>query len=83
MLQMNLLAHLMVEILLISNLTINLPTDSNLGLFGVNGGTIANVTLENADYYSGNENVGGVVGSNNGGTIENVSVENVAITGTI
>ena len=65
----------------ISNLTINSPASSYLGLFGVNSGTIENLTLENVD-ITGNENIGGLVGSNNEGTIENVSVENVTITGT-
>ncbi len=40
-----------------------------VGLFGVNGGTIKNVTLDNVD-ISGNDNVGGLVGSN-GGTVKN------------
>lgn len=40
-----------------------------VGLFGVNGGTIQNVTLDNVN-ISGNDNVGGLVGSN-GGTVKN------------
>ena len=62
----------------ISNLTIS-SDSNNIGLFGVNSGTIINVTLDNASVI-GNENVGALVGLNSG-TITNVSVKNVAVTG--
>ena len=64
---------------IIRNLTIDLSTSNNIGLFGVNSGTITDVTLDSAAVI-GNENVGGLVGLNSG-TIDNVSVKNVDITG--
>ena len=51
----------------IRNLTIDLPASSNLGLFGVNSGTIHDVTLDNAD-ITGNNFVGGLVGQNIAGS---------------
>ena len=53
----------------INALTIETPTESNVGLFGmVVGGTIRNITLTNAS-VSGNAAVGQLVGMNDGGTI--------------
>ena len=58
----------------ISNLTINTSGKSYLGLFGyVNGGTVKNVKLVNAN-VTGNVYVGGLVGYNYGGTVENCFV---------
>ena len=50
----------------ISNLTIS-SDSNNIGLFGVNSGTIINVTLDNASVI-GNENVGALVGFDDNGT---------------
>ncbi len=64
----------------ISNLTVNLPNNYNVGLFGyVVEGTIQNVTLTNAT-VQGKNFVGGLVGFNNG-TIENCTVSGT-VTGT-
>jgi hypothetical protein len=55
----------------ISNLTINRPGSSNVGLFGyVTGATISNIGLLN-ESIAGGVYVGGLVGYNNGGTISN------------
>ena len=54
---------------IISNLTINRPLTSDIGLFGyINGGSIGNVGLTNAS-VTGFTNVGGLAGVNSGGTI--------------
>ncbi len=53
----------------INSLTIDTPTESNVGLFGmVAGGNIRNITLTNAS-VSGNAAVGQLVGMNDGGTV--------------
>ncbi|MEX0685704.1 MAG: GLUG motif-containing protein [Balneolales bacterium] len=49
----------------ISNLTIDREEEDNVGLFGVNSGTITNVTIEDAT-ITGNEQVGALVGENSG-----------------
>ena len=55
----------------ISNLTINLPTSDNVGLFGyISSAYITNVTLEKVN-ITGANNVGSFVGYNSRGTIEN------------
>ena len=51
----------------ISNLTLNLPASSDLGLFGVNSGTIEDLTLTNVDII-GDTNIGGFVGNDSNGT---------------
>ncbi len=57
---------------MISNLTINLPATTNVGLFGYIevDAWINNIYLINVN-INGNEDVGGLVGVNNGGSIEN------------
>jgi hypothetical protein len=54
----------------ISNLSINRPTESNIGLFGYSTGHIFNVGLINAN-INGADYVGGLVGKASGGTITN------------
>jgi len=56
----------------ISNLTINRPTEDNVGLFGSTGstGTVANVGLVGGS-VSGHNSVGALVGFNNHGSISN------------
>lgn len=54
----------------VSGLTINRPTESNIGLFGVSLGTIANLGLSNVS-IAGENQVGGISGANNGGEINN------------
>ncbi len=55
----------------ISNLTINAPTSSFIGLFGyINSATIQNVGLVNVN-ITGLNCVGGLVGASEGGTITN------------
>ena len=49
----------------INNLTIDLPASNDIGLFGVNSGTIRNVTLNNTD-ITGKDDIGGLVGINYG-----------------
>jgi hypothetical protein len=56
----------------ISNLTINSPSGINLGLFGVNTGSISNVVLSGGS-VSGYQNVGSLVGVNYGGTVFNAT----------
>ena len=63
----------------IRNLTINKETESYIGLFGYNRGTIENLILEGVD-VTGKNNVGGLVGDNLG-RIENIILEGVNITG--
>ena len=55
----------------ISNLTIDLSASNDLGLFGSNTGVIKDFTLENVD-ITGNDNIGGLVGTNDG-TIDNIT----------
>lgn len=52
----------------ISSLTINRPTTTFVGMFGVSSGSIANVGLSNVS-IRGNDAVGGLVGQNNLGAI--------------
>ncbi|MCT7472655.1 beta strand repeat-containing protein [Aliarcobacter cryaerophilus] len=55
----------------ISNLYINRPTQSDIGLFGyTNNATIKNIGLNNVD-ITGNSYVGGLLGYKYGGTISN------------
>lgn len=65
----------------ITNLTINTPEKSNVGLFGyINpDGYIKNVTLEDVEIM-GDGNIGGLVGYNLFGTIQNCSAAGI-ITG--
>ena len=62
----------------ISNLTINKPNTSNIGLFGYvnNGCEIKNLTLSAIDYI-GNVSVGGIAGRLEG----NASIENCSVSG--
>lgn len=58
----------------ITELVINDPAASNLGLFAeVSGGTVQNLKLDGV-YINGNNAVGGITGGNNGGTISNCEV---------
>lgn len=52
----------------IQNLTINLPNQNYVGLFGRNGGTIINLTLENVNVTGANY-TGGLAGRNDGNVI--------------
>ncbi len=52
----------------ISNITINRPTESHIGMFGYNQGTISNLGVENVD-ITGKLYTGGLVGTNYNGTI--------------
>jgi len=66
----------------ISNLLINRPTDSNVGLFAENGGIIERVTLRlsswTTDTIVGGTNVGGIVGNNlSSGTVRNCFVQQI------
>ncbi|MBE8951555.1 MAG: hypothetical protein SR1Q7_00215 [Quinella sp. 1Q7] len=65
----------------ISNLSIS-STGDYVGLFGFvgEGGTIKNVTLENAT-INGNSSVGGLVGYSNGGSVKDCSVIGGTVTG--
>jgi filamentous hemagglutinin family protein len=59
----------------IDGLTIDRSSETLVGLFGINYGSISNLTLTNAD-VTGNFCVGALVGCNmEGGTISNVSVQ--------
>ena len=60
----------------ISNLIINRPTMTYVGLFGVNNGTVKGITLDSID-ISGKDATGGVSGKSNGKVID------VVVTGTI
>ena len=62
----------------ISNLTVNLPNNYNVGLFGHSKGTIQNVTLTNAT-VQGKNFVGGLVGSKSG-TVSGVYYDVAAAT---
>ncbi|MFW6064775.1 MAG: GLUG motif-containing protein [Candidatus Natronoplasma sp.] len=55
----------------VSNVEIDLPSVSKVGLFGFNnGGTVRDIGVENSN-VSGNDNVGGLVGHNQGATVNN------------
>ncbi|MCL1977751.1 MAG: peptidoglycan DD-metalloendopeptidase family protein [Candidatus Bathyarchaeota archaeon] len=65
----------------ISNLTVNLPSQNYVGLFGYSKGTIKNLTLKDIS-ITGKDNTGGLVGYNNLGIIDNCSVTgNSSVTG--
>lgn len=49
----------------INNLTINLPNQDYVGLFGYNSGTIKGLNIKDAN-ITGNSNVGGIAGYNSG-----------------
>ena len=69
----------------ISNLNINVTTTSqkaNVGVFGVNSGTISNICFKNCSVKLNGYIVGIVVGTNNG-TIENVLVDGGSVTTTV
>lgn len=58
----------------ISNLHINRPNENNVGIFNeIDGGSISNVVI-NGITVSGNNNVGGIIGTFNRGLIDNVNV---------
>ncbi len=61
----------------ISNLSINLPNQNYVGLFGYNRGTIANLIIENAAVTGGSNCIGVLVGYS-GGSITNCEVSNVS-----
>jgi filamentous hemagglutinin family protein len=63
----------------ISNLTVNLPSTSYVGLFGYTTGTIQNVNIAGGSIAGSNE-VGGLAAYNSG-TITSVSANGVAVTG--
>jgi hypothetical protein len=65
----------------ISNLTINLPSGINVGLFGVNNGRIQNVHLENTN-VTGSSNVGAIAGRNTGFIVNSTVTEGLTIFGT-
>ncbi|MFO7874530.1 MAG: GLUG motif-containing protein, partial [Bacteroidales bacterium] len=56
----------------ITGLTIDRSSDSNIGMFGYNSGTIDNVHLYDID-VNGATKVGGLVGENNDGSVSNCS----------
>ncbi len=58
---------------IIDSLTINRPSNSQQGLFGIMSGTARDVTLSNVS-VSGNGTVGSIVARLSGGTITNVHV---------
>lgn len=59
----------------VTNLTIDRPAENDVGLFGVvDGGSIANVSLVDAN-VSGSERVGGLVGTTEDGSIVDSSVD--------
>ena len=59
----------------ISNLDIDMPFASVLGMFGFNdGGTIRNIGIENIN-VNGYDNAGGLVGYNNYGAVDNAFVK--------
>ncbi len=64
----------------ISNLTINEPTATNVGLFGFNEGTIENLGLINANITGKNE-VGALVGDNDAGGIISNTYSTGSVTG--
>jgi len=57
----------------ISNLYINRPGESTIGLFGQMTGNISNVRLINVNILSGDHLIGGLVGYQQGGIISNSS----------
>lgn len=67
---------------IISNLTINRPSEDNIGLFGyVNGATISDIHLKEAS-ITGNNYVGSIVGNLwNGANVRQSSVTDGSVTG--
>jgi len=64
---------------IIKELHINTPSADNLGLFGVNAGTIENLTVEGS--LNGKDNIGGIAGTNTTeGTIKDCT-SNVTVSG--
>ncbi len=62
----------------IYNLTINSINDENLGLFGIFGGTVENLVIDNAQISSrGDIGKAGIFCGTNSGTINNVSVDGI------
>ncbi|MFC4541106.1 CARDB domain-containing protein [Halosolutus amylolyticus] len=61
----------------ITGLTIDRPSDNNVGLFGRTTGTIKNVYLEDIDVRGGERNTGTLVGENAG------DVKEVSVTGSV
>ena len=60
----------------VSGITVSRTTDGYIGLFGyVDAGKVENVILSNST-FTGNYNVGGIVGYNLIGTVQNCRVEN-------
>jgi hypothetical protein len=57
----------------ITGLTINRPDQNDTGLFGVNSGTLTEITLANVS-VTGGQWVGGLAGANFKGTIQNAKV---------
>ncbi|MCI8299293.1 MAG: hypothetical protein HFI69_02920 [Lachnospiraceae bacterium] len=58
----------------VKNLYVSAPTEDNQGLFGVNSGTIKNLTVEGS--VSGKDNIGGIAGTNKKeGTIQNCTTD--------
>ena len=70
-----------VNVYTISNLSINLPENTDIGLFGYvgSGGTIQNLTLDNVN-ITGKIRVGSIVGQNLG-TVTNCTVTNATVSG--
>ncbi|MCQ4936299.1 fibronectin type III domain-containing protein, partial [Anaerotignum propionicum] len=61
----------------IQNLSISLPDDNNIGLFGyIDKGTVKNLTI-NRVYIIGNDRVGALAGYVNGGTLADCSIKGV------
>ncbi len=67
----------------ISNLTIDLPDQFNVGLFGsISGATIENLILHNVDIV-GFSGVGALVGNSLASLTSNVSISNISIQGQV
>ncbi len=64
----------------ISNLTVNLPTLPNVGLFGHSEGAIANLALIGGS-FTGQSSVGGLVGYNDGSIVRSSSSATVSASG--
>ncbi|WP_211310101.1 beta strand repeat-containing protein, partial [Aquicella lusitana] len=62
---------------IVSNLYINRPSTDLVGLFGSSGGTIQNVGVMNAD-ITGQQYVGGLVGSNSGTITDSFSTGTIS-----
>ena len=64
----------------ISNLVVNAPATDEVGLFGRLSGTVANLTLSNAQ-ITGRTNVGALAGFMNGANASQVAVTGTSVTG--